>query len=274
MTEPANVTTILIVDDHALFREGLREILEAQDDMVVVGEAEDSRAALERTAEKRPHVVLLDVEIPGEDVTTTVEGIHALSPESQVIILSMYEGPQLVQSLLAVGIRGYLLKSVHARELVSAIRSLSDGEARILLSVSRESLAYALAPSSRRLSDRELQVLELTAQAMSNTQIASRLRLTEATVKRHLRNIFVKLGAVSRIDAVNKAIAQSLITAEKRPGSRLAAPLRRDDRPPTGDEGGRSRSPSAASGCRREERGEPLVHPAAEPHADGGRVHL
>ena len=234
MTESANVTTILIVDDHALFREGLREILEAQDDMVVVGEAEDSRAALERTAEKRPHVVLLDVEIPGEDVTTTVEGIHALSPESQVIILSMYEGPQLVQSLLAVGIRGYLLKSVHGRELVSAIRSLRDGEARILLSVSRESLAYALAPPSQTLSDRELQVLELTAHALSNTQIASRLRLTEATVKRHLRNIFVKLGAVSRIDAVNKAIAQSLMTLEKRPGSRQAAALRRDDRPPTG----------------------------------------
>jgi len=124
----------------------------------------------------------------------------------------MYEGPQLVQSLLAVGIRGYLLKSVHGRELVSAIRSLRDGEARILLSVSRESLAYALAPRSQTLSDRELQVLELTAHALSNTQIASRLRLTEATVKRHLRNIFVKLGAVSRIDAVNKAIAQSLMT--------------------------------------------------------------
>jgi DNA-binding NarL/FixJ family response regulator len=234
MTQPSDVTTILIVDDHALFREGLREILEAQDDMVVVGEAENSQAALERTAEKRPHVVLLDVEIPGEDVTTTVEGIHARSPESQVIILSMYEGPQLVQSLLAVGIGGYLLKSVHSRELVSAIRSLSDREARIVLSVSRESLAYAQAASSRPLSDRELQVLQLTAQALSNTQIASRLRLTEATVKRHLRNIFVKLGAVSRIDAVNKATAQSLITVEKRPGSSWAAPLRRDARPPAG----------------------------------------
>lgn len=234
MTEPSGVTTILIVDDHALFREGLREILEAQDDMAVVGEAENSQAALEQTAERRPHVVLLDVEIPGEDVTTTVERIHAVSPESQVIILSMYEGPQLVQGLLALGIRGYLLKSVHSGELVSAIRSLNDTETRILLSVSPESLAYAQAPYSRTLSDRELQVLELTAQALSNTQIASRLHLTEATVKRHLRNIFVKLGAVSRIDAVNKAMAQSLINVDKRPGSARTAPLRRDARPPPG----------------------------------------
>jgi DNA-binding NarL/FixJ family response regulator len=231
MTQPHEHITILIVDDHALLREGLREILEAQDDMVVVGEAGDSASAIALVAEKRPNVVLLDVEIPGEDVTTTVSRIRALSSDSKVIILSMYDGPQLLRSLLAVGVRGYLLKSVHRQELVTAIRSAHSDNGRVVLAVSRESLAQAQEPSSDLLSAREREVLELTAQALSNTQIASRLSLTEATVKRHLRNIFVKLGAVSRIDAVNKATAASLITVKDRP----AAPRKLRLAPPDGE---------------------------------------
>ncbi len=204
-------TTVLIVDDHALVREGLREILDYQDDLVVVGEAGDSEAAVALAAEKRPHVVLLDVEIPGDDATTTVGRIRKRSPHTAVLILSMYEGPQLLQSLLEVGVRGYLLKSVTRQDLVSAIRSVRIDKRRVIVSVSRESIAANQAGSAMLLSDREREVLELTAQALSNRQIASRLSLTEATVKRHLRNIFVKLGAVSRIDAVNKAVAASLI---------------------------------------------------------------
>ncbi|MEV0155452.1 response regulator transcription factor [Micromonospora sp. NPDC050686] len=217
MSQPNDHITILLVDDHALLREGLREILEAQGDMSVVGEAGDSASALTLAAESRPDVVLLDVEIPGEDVTTTVSRLRTLTPDSKVIILSMYDGPQLLRSLLAAGVRGYLLKNVHRQELVAAIRSVHSDEGRVVLAVSRESLAQADGAASDVLSTREREVLELTAEALSNTQIASRLSLTEATVKRHLRNIFVKLGAVSRIDAVNKAAAASLITVKERP---------------------------------------------------------
>jgi DNA-binding NarL/FixJ family response regulator len=217
MSQPNDQITVLIVDDHALLREGLREILESQDDLSVVGEAGDSASAVKLAAEKRPNVILLDVEIPGEDVTTTLSRIRSLTPDSKVIILSMYDGPQLLRSLLVAGVRGYLLKSVHRQELVAAIRSAHTDQDRIVLAVSRESLAQAQEPTTDVLSTREREVLELTAQAMSNTQIASRLNLTEATVKRHLRNIFVKLGAVSRIDAVNKAAAASLITVKERP---------------------------------------------------------
>jgi len=211
--------TVLIVDDHALLRDGLREILETQDDISVLGEAGDSATAVMLAAEKRPDIILLDVEIPGEDVTVTLGRLRYLAPSSKVIILSMYDGPQLLRSLLAAGVRGYLLKSVHQEELVSAIRSVHSDPGRIVLAVSRESLAQAQEPASDVLSRREREVLELTAQALSNTQIASRLNLTEATVKRHLRNIFVKLGAVSRIDAVNKAAAKSLITVAERPAA-------------------------------------------------------
>jgi DNA-binding NarL/FixJ family response regulator len=232
MTEPDERTTILIVDDHALFREGLREILGAQEDMAVVGEAGTSHQAITLVADKQPDVVLLDVEIPGEDVTSTVSRISELSPGTQVIILSMYDGPQVVRSLLAAGVRGYLLKSVHRHELVSAIRTSREEDGRIVLAVSRESLARLQEPQTGPLSGREREVLELAAEALSNFQIATRLGLTEATVKRHLRNIFVKLGAVSRIDAVNKAVAASLITVKTRPGLSSAVPPGRRGRDP------------------------------------------
>ena len=216
MKEDDEGTRILIVDDHSLVRDGLREILKAHEDMVVVGEASDSKGAVALAAEKRPHVVLLDIEIPGEDVTTTVGRIRSLAPDSAIVILSMYEGPQLLKSLVEVGIRGYLLKSAHRQELVAAVRSVRHNRDRVVLSVSRESLAQVNGVPDGVLSERELEILELTAQAFSNAQIANRLGRTEATVKRHLRNIFIKLGAVSRIDAVNKAIAASLIAGPER----------------------------------------------------------
>jgi DNA-binding NarL/FixJ family response regulator len=134
----------------------------------------------------------------------------------------MYEGPQLVQALLAAGIRGYLLKSIHWQELVVAIRAVRTDCERVVLGVSQESLRHIhQGPGTGTLSAREREILALVGQALSNSQIASRLSLTEATVKRHLRNIFVKLGAVSRIDAVNKAAEwQQVPTRVPRPGPR------------------------------------------------------
>ncbi|MCG5213819.1 response regulator transcription factor [Streptosporangium sp. KLBMP 9127] len=219
MSEPGAATTIGIVDDHALFREGLREILEANDDLDVVGEAGDSAEALTMIERTRPDVLLLDIEIPGAGVLDTVGHVRAMSPGTKIIVLSMYDGPQLLRRLLSTGIRGYLLKSVHREEVISAIRSVVSDPERLVLAVSRDSLAQIHAPQPDILTDKERQVLEFAAQALSNHQIATRLGLTEATVKRHLRNIFVKLGAVSRIDAVNKAIAASLITSQRDLGS-------------------------------------------------------
>src|SRR5690606_38956020 len=140
------------------------------------------------------------------EVTETVARIRELSPETRIIILSMYDGPQLLSRLLGAGIRGYLLKSVHRQELIAAVRSVYEDPARIVLAVSRNSVAQVEAASAPTLSDKELEVLQLAALALSNNQIARRLGLAEATVKRHMRNIFVKLNAVSRIDAVNKAL--------------------------------------------------------------------
>jgi DNA-binding NarL/FixJ family response regulator len=198
---------VLVVDDHTLVREGVRGILETQDDIHVVGQAGDSATAVALATEMKPGIVLLDIEIPGKEATVTVREILTSSPQSRVIILSMHESPELVQAMLDVGVRGYLLKSTSWEELVVAIRAVVADDDRIVLGVSRHSLRPA-APSAAgpsTLSTREREVLTLVGEALSNRQIAAKLSLTEATVKRHLRNIFLKLGAVSRIDAVNKA---------------------------------------------------------------------
>jgi DNA-binding NarL/FixJ family response regulator len=214
MRDENDRTTILMVDDHALVRQGLRKLLETQEDLRVVGEAGEAGKAVTLAAETEPDIVLLDVEIPGGEVTETVRRIAEHSPRSRIIILSMHEGPELVQATLAAGIRAYLLKSVQWQELVVTIRAVQSDDGRVILGVSQESLQAARQrpgeagrqrPEQGELSAREREVLGLVAQALSNGQIASRLGLTEATVKRHLRNIFIKLGAVSRLDAVNKA---------------------------------------------------------------------
>lgn len=208
---------IVIVDDHGLVRDGLSEILAAQSDLRVVGQAGNSSDALTVVGREQPDIVLLDIEIPGAEAADTVREMGRLSPESKIIILSMYDGPQLLRRLLSAGIRGYLLKSVHQNELVAAVRSVHAEPDRIVLSVSRECLSQLDGSPQEILTVREQEILELTAEALSNCQIASVLELSEATVKRHLRNVFIKLDAVSRIDAVNKAIAASLISPPARP---------------------------------------------------------
>lgn len=222
-----DVIRIVLVDDHALVRQGVRELLETERDLRVVGEAGDSDTAITVIVRERPAVVLLDVEIVGDDVNTTVARLAKLVPEARILILSMYDGPHLLQRLLSLGIRGYLLKSASRDELVSAIRTIHSDPSRVVLGVSRGSLASVHSGrDSAALSSRELTVLELTALALTNAQIASRLYVTEATVKRHLTNIFAKLGANSRIDAVNKAIDARLITPARHPsqGSPPTAP--------------------------------------------------
>jgi DNA-binding NarL/FixJ family response regulator len=207
--------SVLLVDDHVLVREGLKEILSVEDDIVVVSEAADSEEAITRVLEHRPDIVLLDVEIPGRHAADTVARMRALSPATRIIVLSMYDGPQLLQRLIAEGIRGYLLKSVDRQELVSAIRSVYQTPDRMVLSISRKSMAQLQGAPESVLSAKEVDILKLAAQALSNSQIATRMHITEATVKRHLHSVFVKLGAVSRIDAVNRGIAAGLITAPR-----------------------------------------------------------
>lgn len=220
MTEPPpdGAVRVVLVDDHALLREGVREILNAAPGLQVVGEAGTSAEAVELVGATQPDVVLLDVEIPGDPVTVTVRRIAEISPATAVLILTIADPPELVLALIAAGVHGYLLKSVSRHELIGIVRAGRRGSDTVTLSVSRAAL-LAMDPGSDRrpaaeaplLTERELDVVRLAAEAMSNIQIATRLALTEAAVKRHLRSVFTKLGAVSRIDAVNKAVAAGLL---------------------------------------------------------------
>ncbi|OLB79489.1 MAG: DNA-binding response regulator [Actinobacteria bacterium 13_2_20CM_2_71_6] len=212
---PDRPIRVLIVDDHALLRDGLRGILEAENDIVVVGEAGNSEQAVAYVAATTPDIVVLDVDIPGDKVTATLTRIQLRSARTKAIILSIYDEPMVVQELLAMGVRGYLLKSVNRQDFVAAIRGVYQDDQRVVLSISQQSLQQVNGARVNLLSDREREVIMLVAGAMSNAQIATRLRITEGTVKRHLRNIFTKLGAVSRIDAVNKAAAAHQLPSRK-----------------------------------------------------------
>jgi DNA-binding NarL/FixJ family response regulator len=211
---------IIIVDDHTLLRQALAQVLSVEPDLEVIGEAGNADQAVTLAAQVRPDVILLDVEMHGADPAVVLTRIRSAAPTSQVVVLSMYDNPSVVRKLMALGARGYMLKNVSRDELVAAIRNIRDSRgSHVVLSVSYETLTQLGDQDTTKLSSREKEILILASQALTNAQIASRLDIAEGTVKRHLRNIFEKLRAVSRIDAGNKAVSSSIITL---PGQRAA----------------------------------------------------
>ena len=211
VTTQEKCSTIVLVDDHVLFRQGLREIFRLERDMAVVGDAGNADAALDIVRRRPPDVVVLDVGIPGDDACGTVTALRQRTPQTKIVILSMFDEPALIKKLLAAGASAYLLKTVSREELVSAVRGVLTDD-RLLLNISRDSFERVTGASPTLLSPREIEILQLVAEAYSNAQISRRLDIAEGTVKRHLRNIFAKLGAVSRLDAVNKALTLHILS--------------------------------------------------------------
>ncbi len=211
---------IMAVDDHVVLREALCDLLAMEPDLEIVAQVGSGPEAVRMAAVHKPDVVLLDIEMPDTDPVATVRQLLADSPSLHIVVLSMYDDPALVQELVSLGIGGYLHKSSRRQTVVSAIRQAGSGTDTVTVSVSPRSLRAATAGPNGTdgpLSARELEILNAVAGALSNRQIAARLGITEPTVKRHLHNIFEKLGAVSRIDAVNKATALMLINPKRRP---------------------------------------------------------
>ncbi|MET9630350.1 response regulator transcription factor [Lentzea sp. NPDC006480] len=205
---------IVLADDHTLFREGLRELLSTDPDFDVVGEGSSGDEAIALAERHRPDVVLLDVEMPGPGAKAVILALRATMPDLNVIVLTMHDSPGVVRDLLQSGAAAYLVKNIARDQLVAAVRSVSRNRENVVLSIPRETMD-ALEPPAERpspLSARELDVLRLVAKAMSNAQIAAALFISEGTVKRHLTNIYGKLDAVSRVDAIKKAAAADLIT--------------------------------------------------------------
>ncbi|WP_233580439.1 response regulator [Streptomyces triticirhizae] len=220
---------VALVDDHALPRETVRDMLLSTGRFTLVGEAGNAEDAVALAARERPEVLLLDIGMPGHDPARTLRRVLVESPGTRVVVVSMYGELPMVRQLMARGARGYVHKSARSDELVDAILGVAAGDRRIVLSRpetsplpggERGERGERRRSAARLMSDRELEVLSLVAGAMSNRQIAARLSITEGTVKRHLRNIFAKLDAVSRIDAVNKAFAAGMIPPPPPPAPR------------------------------------------------------
>ncbi|HEY5833069.1 response regulator transcription factor [Streptomyces sp.] len=212
-----NTIRILVADDHTLLRQALCDLLAAEPDFDVVAQASTGTETCRLAGQYRPDVVILDIEMAENHPATTVGAILCELPDARIIVLSMDDSQRLVRELLSLGVHGYLHKSVSRETLVSAIRQREAGGRRtVTVSVSATSLEPLAGDGSEPnggLTLREVDVLTLAGKALSNRQIAIRLGIAEGTVKRHLRNVFEKLGAVSRMDAVNKAVARSLLSA-------------------------------------------------------------
>lgn len=202
---------LVLVDDHILFRQGLSYLLAKEKDLIVVG-ASRSDDAVDLIRAERPDVVLLDSDPVGVRAEHVVRRLSRLSPKSKIIILSAHDDPRLVGKLVAAGARGYVLKSATDQELVVAVRVVGRGPDRVMLSVSHGTLHRLPQSHNYHLSIREQEVLRLVAHGMRNSEIATHLFIAEGTVKRHLTNIYSKLGAGSRVDALKKGVELGLVS--------------------------------------------------------------
>jgi DNA-binding NarL/FixJ family response regulator len=225
MGEPIRV---LVVDDQALVREGFVEILDAEPDITVVGEAGDGAAAVAAAAALSPDVVLMDVRMPGVDGIAATTAICART-SARVLMLTTYDLDQHVFDALRAGASGFLLKSMRGRDLVDAVRVIAAGEALLAPSVTRRLIAEVTgrpapatpprrpepSPAARLadLSPRETDTLRALARGLSNAEIAAELYVTEHTVKTHVSNLLAKLGLRDRVQAVVLAYESGLVTA-------------------------------------------------------------
>jgi DNA-binding NarL/FixJ family response regulator len=212
---------VLLADDHAMFRQGLKSLLESEPDLRVIGEAHSGREAVRYAADTKPDVIVMDIQMPELDGVRATQSILEINPKANVIILTMYRQDSYVFEAVKAGARGYLLKDVDAAVLIDAIRRVTEGEtlldpemAQNVLEdfrVKKESL-----PDEKRgdLTEREAAILRLLAQGSSNQEIALKLNISEKTVRNRLSEIFAKLQLNNRTQAALYAIREGLASLD------------------------------------------------------------
>jgi DNA-binding NarL/FixJ family response regulator len=208
---------VLLADDHTMFREGLAGVLTSHGGMEVVAEVPNDEGALRLARELEPDVVIMQVQMPFERAKEALRRMRAFPHPPKVVIVTMFESPRYVSELTGVGASAYLLKTASAEHLIAAVRAavFDPKSENIVVGMPRAMLEEGTGGSDGVLSARELEVLLLSARGLSNGRIAQSLNLAEATVKRHLANVYPKMGVSSRGEAAREALEREWITIEE-----------------------------------------------------------
>ena len=217
MTEPEPRVSVLLADDHAAVRQGVRQFLEADRALQIVAEAGDGREALRLIREHQPHVAVLDIRMPGLTGIEVTRQVRAERLPVGVLILTAFDDDPYVQAVLQAGANGYVLKSADARDLIDAVKAVHEGRSVLDPAIAHKLLARLARPASpadlplASLTERELDVLRLAARGQTNKAIGAQLDISDRTVQGHLAKIYDKLHASSRTEAVMRAVSLGLV---------------------------------------------------------------
>jgi DNA-binding NarL/FixJ family response regulator len=206
----------MIADDHKLFREGLKALLSVTEDIEIVGEAEDGDTAVKKCKELQPEIILMDINMPGLNGIRATQQILEEHPQTGIIMLTMLEDDASVFNAMRAGARGYLLKGADPNEVLSVIRAVAEGQALFGPAIAARVLGYFKELGTRsgssqiqtpfpELTERELEILRMISQGLSNQEIAQKLVLSPKTVRNHITNIFSKLQVADRAQAIVRA---------------------------------------------------------------------
>lgn len=214
MSTDAAPIRVLLADDHAVVRKGIREFLEMNGTIQVIAEANNGDAAFEGVREHRPDVAVLDIQMPGRSGIDVARAIRAEKLPVGILVLTAFDDPPYVKAVLTAGANGYVLKSAEAQDIVDAVHAVHEGQSALSPQIAELLVRQYAQPATRvgpqgtePLSERELDVLRLTARGLTNKAIGVELDISDRTVQAHLARIYNKLQAVSRTEAVMRAVS-------------------------------------------------------------------
>lgn len=208
--------TILIVDDHEVVRRGIRALLSEEEDFQVIGEAENGEQGLDMLRELKPDLALIDIRMKGMSGSTLCRLARQEGLETMLVILTSYADEELVQTCLQLGVQGYILKDIHGFDLVQSIRSIMEGESILAPQATSVAMRWIQdstkrAANSKTLSLRDIEILQLMAEGLTNREIGQKLYLSENTIKTYVLDIFRHLEVKNRIEAVVTAYRQGIL---------------------------------------------------------------